>query len=148
MVSRHAIASERLLKAAQLRNTDQRLMVMAVFLESGSALAHGELERHIGHQLDRVTLYRTLKTFVDKGLLHSIPDKKEGTKYALCKDECHGHTPGEEHQHQHNHLHFTCRSCNGTYCLENITIPTFNLPAGYRLEEASLVAQGLCDRCA
>lgn len=136
-----------LLKHAGLRNTDQRSLVLTAFLENPAALSHGELERQLGDKLDRVTVYRTLKTFVDKGILHSIPDKKEGSKYALCGSRCHVDEHEGEHTHNHNHLHFTCRICNGTFCLENVGIPMFSLPAGYLLEEANLVAVGLCNTC-
>lgn len=137
-------SAEHLLKSAGLRTTDQRLTVLQALVEAGTALSHGELERRIGAQLDRVTLYRTLRTFVDKDLLHQVLDKKDGVRYALCAHHCAEH---KAPVHNHNHLHFTCRKCEGTFCLESVVIPSFTLPSGYTAEEANLVVSGVCERC-
>lgn len=142
------LTTDQLLKSVGLRTTEQRLQVLQVLSDAGMALSHGELEKRLGQQLDRVTLYRTLRTFVEKDLIHQVPDKKDGVRYALCGTTClTHHSEGHNHAHGHNHLHFTCRSCEGTFCLENITIPNLQLPKGYLSEEASLVIQGLCNKC-
>ncbi|MBA9079148.1 MULTISPECIES: hypothetical protein [Rufibacter] len=39
-------------------------------------------------QADCVTLYRTLKTFEEKGLMQQVIDGAEPTKYALCQEDC------------------------------------------------------------
>ena len=137
-------STEHLLKSAGLRTTEQRLTVLHTLVEAGTALSHGDLEKRLGPQLDRVTLYRTLRTFVERDLVHQVLDKKDGVRYAICAHHCAEHKAPE---HNHNHLHFTCRKCDGTFCLEQVVIPAFTLPVGYVVEETSLVVSGVCGRC-
>jgi Fe2+ or Zn2+ uptake regulation protein len=58
------------LKTHQLRNTTCREEVIGLFHRKAIALSHSDLESNLGNLFDRVTLYRTLKTFVEKGILH------------------------------------------------------------------------------
>ena len=77
-----------MLKKNNLSITDSRKKIMQLFLEQTGALAHGDIEKKAGEKFDRVTVYRTLQTFVDKGIIHTIPTADNSIRYALCKDEC------------------------------------------------------------
>ena len=90
------------LKEHQLRPTPGRKDTLQIFLKHYFALSHGDIEHEMPENVDRVTLYRTLKTFLDKGLIHKVLDNGGGLKYALCNDHC--NTTG----HKHNHIHFKC----------------------------------------
>lgn len=128
------------LKDHNLRTTSCREDILETFLNKEVALSHGDLESEIGDRFDRVTIYRTLKTFLDKGIIHKVLDD-EGMRYALCKERC------SEHNHQHDHVHFKCSECGQTNCLENLHVPAMQLPAGYRAQEVNLLIQGLCAAC-
>lgn len=128
------------LREHDLRNTSCREDVLDILTKNNSALSHGEIERELGSRFDRVTIYRTLKTFVDKGIIHKVLDE-EGLRYAICKDQCSGP------KHQHDHIHFKCTICGLTNCIENISIPSISLPAGYQSSETSLLIQGVCPHC-
>jgi Fur family transcriptional regulator, ferric uptake regulator len=132
-----------LLKDYDLRHTECREEILDIFMSKSHALAHGDVESQLPARFDRVTVYRTLKTFVEKGLIHKVLDDEGGTKYALCKDNCHGH----DHQHHHDHVHFKCNDCGLTTCLENVSIPTLILPEGYKRLETNLLVQGVCNKC-
>lgn len=132
--------SDRLLKNFRLRSTPSRQEILHLFLKTRHALSHGDIEKEIDASLDRVTVYRTLKTFLDKGLIHKVLDDEGSLKYALCNDTC---TLGGHH---HDHIHFKCIRCGQTNCL-NIEIPTVKLPKGYNSVEINLLVQGVCDRC-
>src|SRR6476469_11132703 len=106
-----------ILRRKHLSVTDSRKKILSLFLNTKDALAHGDIERKAGEKFDRVTVYRTLQTFVEKGIIHTIPTPDNSIRYALCKDECF------EGHHHDNHVHFICDNCGTTYCLENITIP-------------------------
>src|SRR3954468_7203906 len=97
-------ASNRLLKDFSLRSTPSRQEILLLFLNKEYALSHGDIEREISNTLDRVTVYRTLKTFLDKGLIHKVLDDEGSLKYALCKEAC------SLTDHHHNHVHFKCTS--------------------------------------
>jgi Fur family ferric uptake transcriptional regulator len=131
------------LKEFNLRQTECRQEVLDVFASQPHALSHGDIENQLTDRFDRVTIYRTLKTFVDKGLLHKVLDDQGAMKYALCRETC--HTP--DHQHHHDHVHFKCTICGLTNCLEDVRIPALSLPAGYQRQETNLLVQGVCPAC-
>jgi Fur family transcriptional regulator, ferric uptake regulator len=124
-----------------LRKTKCRADVLSLFLDNKHALAHAAIEQQVGKQYDRVTLYRTLHSFEEKGLLHSINDGSGAVKYALCQEAC------SQHQHHDNHIHFNCTACSQTYCLNEVHIPTLRMPEGYQVREMHFSAQGICDKC-
>jgi Fur family ferric uptake transcriptional regulator len=130
-----------ILKRNQLSITDSRKKILELFRGSNGALAHADIETKAGEHFDRVTVYRTLQTFVEKGIIHTIPTVDNSIRYALCKDEC-----GEGHHHD-NHVHFICDDCGTTYCLENITTPEVKLPVGFRQTQTDVVVSGVCDKC-
>lgn len=136
-----ANGAEHILQDHALRLTDSRQQILDVFIGKGSALSHAEIETTIATQFDRVTVYRTLKTFLDKGIIHKVLDDGAGVKYALCKDHCH------DSLHSHEHVHFKCNECGQTNCIEDAVIPTVNLPLGYQAMEKNLLVQGICANC-
>jgi Fur family ferric uptake transcriptional regulator len=103
-------------------------------------LSHGDIEKEIANSLDRVTVYRTLKTFLDKGLIHKVLDDEGSLKYALCKEAC------NTVEHHHDHVHFKCTNCGQTICL-NLDVPPLKLPKGYTATETNLLVQGVCEKC-
>jgi Fur family transcriptional regulator, ferric uptake regulator len=135
------VASDRLLKTFRLRSTPSRQEILYLFLKKNYALSHGDIEKEINNELDRVTVYRTLKTFLDKGLVHKVLDDEGSLKYALCNEAC------SVAGHHHDHVHFKCTRCGQTNCL-NIEVPLVKLPKGYKADEMNLLIQGICERCA
>lgn len=129
-----------LLKQHNLRNTEARVAVLNAFINQPHALSHGDVEREVGEQIDRVTIYRTLTSFMEKGLLHKVPVDDGSTRYALC-DHC------DHHQHEDNHIHFKCTVCDTTQCLDELPIPQVKLPQGYTLTETNFLVQGVCKGC-
>ena len=132
---------ELLLKQNHLSITDSRKKMLSLFLEQTGALSHGDIEKKAGEKFDRVTIYRTLQTFVDKGIIHVIPTTDNSIRYALCKDEC---TEGHHHDH---HIHFVCSKCNNTYCLDDVATPDIKLPKGYSAKQVEVVVEGICKNC-
>lgn len=134
-------ALENTLKAKDVNPTAMRLLVLEFLQEQSFAISLSDLEKGMA-PADRITLYRTLKTFEENGLVHSIEDGTGTTKYALCKEHCH---PGEHHD---VHVHFFCRKCQETYCLPKTQIPEVILPVHFQSDEINIVAKGICDHCA
>jgi Fur family transcriptional regulator, ferric uptake regulator len=130
-----------ILKEFDLRSTGTRTDILDVFLATDVALAHGDIESKMTEGLDRVTLYRTLKTFLDKGIIHKVLDDEGTTKYALCRHSC------TTEEHNHEHVHFKCTMCNNTVCLDHVTVPKISLPAGYSFQETNILVQGVCPEC-
>lgn len=129
-----------ILRNKHLSITDSRKKILSLFLTNKDALAHGDIEKKAGERFDRVTVYRTLQTFVEKGIVHTIPTADNAVLYALCKD-C------DEHHHHDDHIHFVCRTCNSTICLDDIVSPSISLPEGYKPEDVQVVINGICKSC-
>ena len=130
-----------ILKKNQLSVTEGRKKILELFYKSDGALAHADIEKNTAAAFDRVTVYRTLQTFVDKGIIHHIPTTDNSILYALCKDDC------EEGHHHDNHVHFICDNCNKTICLEDVIVPEVKLPKGFKPKQAEMVVTGVCDDC-
>lgn len=134
--------TEEILRAHGLRKTNSRMAVLDFLRHERSAVSHGELSQRFEPGLDRVTLYRTLQSFEQKGLIHKVPDDEVSVKYAYCGDEACNHE-----QHYDNHVHFKCRRCHETRCLHEVSLPHFAIPAGWQREQTEVLISGLCPHC-
>jgi Fur family transcriptional regulator, ferric uptake regulator len=132
---------QNLLKRNLLSVTESRSKILELFLQQNGALAHADIEKKSGASFDRVTVYRTLQTFVEKGIIHTIPTADNSILYALCKDAC------SEGHHLDHHVHFVCEQCSTTICLEDITVPEVKLPNGYQATQVEVVVNGVCKEC-
>ena len=130
---------KKLLKGHSLRITDCRIDVLQKFYTEVHALSFRDLEETLNNY-DRVTLYRTLNSFIEKGLLHRIPNDSGIASYALCRDGC------DEKTHHHDHVHFKCNVCGHIECISNIHVPEVKLP-DYTIEESNLIVNGVCKLC-
>lgn len=129
-----------ILKSHNLRITDCRLDIIQEFLDRQVALAHSDLEEKLQNQFDRVTIYRTLNTFLEQDIIHKVLDDSGATKYALCSFQ-------DNHEHDHEHVHFKCEICGETTCLDEVNLPAIKLPKGYKKRDMSLLVLGICPKC-
>jgi Fur family ferric uptake transcriptional regulator len=129
-----------LLKKHHLRVTPFRLDVLDVFLKAGFAMSSADIESQLV-QADRITLYRTLKSFEDQGIIHKAIDGTITQKYALCDAHC------NEHHHHDEHVHFHCLKCENTFCLDHVFVPKISLPEKFKVTQTNMIVNGICDRC-
>lgn len=129
-----------LLRKHDLRKTPARLEILELYADTPHAMSHGDVEQQLA-DMDRVTIYRTLSTFEDKGIIHRAYDGGGVVKYALCHANC------SAHSHQDEHLHFSCIQCGNTYCIEGYAIPEIVSPKGYTINNVFLFAKGICSSC-
>jgi Fur family ferric uptake transcriptional regulator len=130
-----------ILKQNHLSITDSRSKILELFFKKDNALSHADIEKNIPESFDRVTVYRTLQTFVEKGIIHLIPTTDNSIKYALCRNDC---APGHHHD---NHVHFICDECNKTICLDGVNVPAIKLPNGFTPQHSEMVVKGVCGEC-
>lgn len=135
---------EETLKKAGLRLTDTRKAVLSLFIDADKALSHSDIEEKL-IDCDKVTLYRTLSSFLEKDLIHKIVNPDGVAVFALCKHHEHAH---HTHAHLHNHGHFVCKVCKETRCIDDfeIEIPA-HLLLNNQIDEISVVLQGICSNC-
>lgn len=132
--------AKEILKEHGLRITEPRIELLKVFLKSDIALSNQDIESALP-DADRITMYRTLKSFQEKGIIHKAIDGTEVNRYALCHSNC------DNHDHHDNHIHFHCEQCDNTFCVEESEVPHIKPPQGFKVNETNVVMTGLCDRC-
>ncbi|HVM87362.1 MAG TPA: transcriptional repressor [Puia sp.] len=132
---------ENILRRNLLSVTGSRKKILELFLSNRGALSHGDIEKKAGEKFDRVTVYRTLQVFLEKGIIHNIPTGDNSILYALCKDDC------SEGHHHDNHVHFLCTDCGNTVCLESVSIPSVKLPKGFTSTQINVIVSGTCNGC-
>lgn len=131
---------EEFLAANNIRPTAMRILVFKLLAAKDIAISLADVELAF-EKSERTTLYRTLKTFEEKGIVHQVDDGTGVTKYALCEAGCNCEIGTDLH------LHFHCNSCGETQCLTDRKIPVVNLPKGYTATDANLVVKGECNKC-
>ena len=102
----------RILEQKNVKPTPMRMLVLEQLLLQRQNLTLTEMERLL-FPADRVTIYRTVQTFVKYGITHSIETINKGVCYALCSDNCSGII------HRDNHPHFHCVKCNQIICCDD-----------------------------
>jgi Fur family ferric uptake transcriptional regulator len=127
------------LEQKNIKPTAMRELVYGVLDKNRKALSLYEIEQQFDN-VDRSTIFRTLKTFQDNLLIHSVDDGSGAVKYALCDDDC---TCSLDDLH----YHFLCTKCGQTHCLKNMPISTVDLPKGFSFENANFVIKGTCPNC-
>ncbi len=132
---------ENLLRKKGLRVTPFRVSVLEVFSRFKNAIDTAQIENELDN-FDRITLYRTLKTFIESGLIHEIVMPGDIKKLALCKEECYHH----EHEHNHQHLHFRCNECDEVFCLELKEFPSVKFPK-FKIDRLEIQGTGVCGNC-
>jgi len=130
-----------ILKQSGLSVTESRKKILDLFLETDGALAHADIEKNTSSAFDRVTVYRTLQTFVEKGIIHQIPTTDNSVLYALCRQNC------EQGHHHDDHVHFICSNCDKTICLDEVTVPEVKLPKNFTKQQSAMVVTGICEDC-
>src|SRR6204780_3528690 len=131
---------EAMLERHHLKKTGPRLKVLSMLSAKNVATSQPDLES-VMDDIDRVTLYRILNAFEEKGIIHKVFDLNGTANYAMCSSDC------EENHHHDEHLHFNCTLCNNVYCLDDLNLPAIKLPNGFKSESFTLYATGLCPKC-
>jgi len=131
---------EQLLESKSIRVTAMRMLIYKFLAENRVAATLSDIENAFD-KADRTTLYRTIKTFEEKAIVHKIDDGTGITKYALCEKDCNCEIETDLH------LHFHCTNCNKTVCLTENKIPQIKVPDGFVSENVNLVVKGICDKC-
>ena len=131
-----------ILKRNGLKFTENRRVILNQFILTDYALSYSDIDSMIKRKLDKVTIYRTLKSFEENGIIHEVVDGSSQVKYALCNSN----SCSSEH-HNDTHIHFKCNDCQKTYCIDDIMIPKIKLPQEFQLESQSVFIQGKCEKC-
>jgi Fur family ferric uptake transcriptional regulator len=120
------------------RRTRQRDAIRALFTHDSHPLSPKEiLDRATADvpTLSLATVYRTIASLVDEGVLKAVSLPGQPPVYELA---------GKEHHH-----HFHCRRCGRTFeldgCLGNVNRLA---PKGFHVDDHELTLFGTCPECA
>lgn len=130
---------EDIFQKKNVKPTAVRIVVLRYLLGKKEAQSLKDIETCL-YQTDRSSIFRTLKTFEDHKVIHSIEDGSGMIKYAVCIEGCNCDP-------KDLHYHFYCTSCGMTFCLIDHPIPEVKLPNNFKMEQANMVIKGLCDHC-
>lgn len=123
-----------------LRKTEVRKEILDLFLAQNHALTYHDLQKSISDRFDRVTIFRTLSSFEEKGLIHQVLDNSNAAKYALSVDE-------KNQVEVSAHPHFKCEDCDQTYCLSEEELALPSLPDGFVMHKSHVLLEGKCAHC-
>ncbi|ODT56663.1 MAG: hypothetical protein BGP01_00340 [Paludibacter sp. 47-17] len=123
-----------------VKKTLSRIALIKALQTSEQPLSENEIREQMLDQYDRITFYRNIQTLSESGILHRIVIDNTHVKYALNCCE-------KEHHHAIDHVHFYCKKCGKTICLDQVPVQQYPLPEGFRLEECDVVIKGLCKDC-
>jgi len=132
--------ANKILEQKAVRITPMRQLLLDYFLQNSGAFGLMELESAFPKS-DRITIYRTLKTFEEKAIVHGINSGAGEVKYALCDEHC------TSIDHIDQHPHFQCEQCKQITCIDNVIIPNMNLPDGYVSKKMNMIISGICPNC-
>ncbi len=128
----------KILRSAKLKATKPRLDVLSIINKAEAAVSHSEIQAKL-ESFDRVTLYRTLNTLIEKGIIHKAHVESTEVFYAMCTTSC------TEEGHKHEHIHFVCDKCEEVTCIDSEPI-SIKLP-NHIISEVRVQATGICDKC-
>jgi Fur family transcriptional regulator, ferric uptake regulator len=120
------------------RSTPTKEAVRTVLTSSRRAMSQDAIERQIGIDIDRATIYRVLNRFVEDGEVHKIVADDGKQYFAICV-KC------DEKTIPDNHFHFRCTQCETIQCLPAMV--EFTVPRGYKVQRMNCVLVGICKAC-
>lgn len=127
------------LESKGIRPTANRILVMKTLMGEQNPQSLSNLERKMV-SMDKSSIFRTLTLFLEHDVVHAFEDGRGVLCYELCEEKgaC---------DHHDGHIHFYCESCQRSFCMEDIHIPSFELPEGFYPHSISFVIKGKCPDC-
>ena len=127
------------LESKDIRPTANRILVMKALMGEQNPQSLSNLERKMV-SMDKSSIFRTLTLFLEHDVVHAFEDGRGVLCYELCEEKgaC---------DHHDGHIHFYCESCQRSFCMEDIHIPSFELPEGFYPHSISFVIKGECPDC-
>lgn len=127
------------LESKGIRPTANRILVMKTLMGEQNPQSLSNLERKMV-SMDKSSIFRTLTLFLENDVVHAFEDGRGVLCYELCEEKgaC---------DHHDGHIHFYCESCQRSFCMEDIHIPSFELPEGFYPHSISFVIKGECPDC-
>jgi Fur family ferric uptake transcriptional regulator len=126
-----------ILKENGLKITQNRLDILSVFLGSEKAFTLLDLEKILDHQHDRSSIFRSLQTYSEKGILEKFTNRSGTAIYTLNpnKPDCNGKS------------HFRCMDCETVVSLPNLPEEYLQILGKNKMKTINLLIEGTCEKC-
>ncbi|MGH2648933.1 MAG: Fur family transcriptional regulator [Ginsengibacter sp.] len=123
-----------ILKAKKISRTPIREKMLNIMSNKGP-LTQKEIMELANFDLNRITLYRTLRKFINGGIVVRIYDDSGSEKFYLNSENT------------KNHIHFKCTVCGNLYSIPHKDFQFRALPKGFTIKEKKLFIKGICSKC-
>lgn len=127
------------LESKGIKPTANRILVLKTLANESVPLSLSNLER-LMVTMDKSSIFRVLTLFLEHDVVHAFEDGRGILNYELCEED-------GKCDHHDGHIHFYCESCQRSFCMEDIHIPSFVLPEGFYPHSISFVIKGECPEC-
>ena len=130
---------ENILTSKGVKPTANRMLVIKELERTSHPVNLADLEMSL-YPMDKASIFRILELFSEKDIIHVIEDGSRSLKYELCHGKSH-HTVSDQH------AHFYCEKCGSVECLEDIEVPSMDIPEKYKVKSVNLMFKGICSKC-
>ena len=128
---------KQLLEHKGLKKTKVRMVLLQHFMKMENAQSYKDLQEALMNEVDKSTLYRSLASFEQANIIHSINDHSGLAKYAF----------GESPSKGNEHAHFVCEHCETVYCMGKLVPLQLNVPKGFKTNKVQAILRGVCSGC-
>ena len=131
------VKATQILKENELKITQNRLDVLSVFLCSEKAFSLLDLEKIWGGKHDRSSIFRSLQTYTERGLLEKFCNASGTAIYTLNlhQPNCDGKS------------HFKCKDCETVVSLPTLPAEYLQALGKHKIETMNVLIEGTCEKC-
>jgi Fur family ferric uptake transcriptional regulator len=131
-----------ILHGVGLKRTPMRISILETLFHEKQPLSAPQILAKLARGTDNVTLYRTLKTFTQRKLLHRVRGEDQVWRYRV----------GEVDAAGHEHAHIVCDECGTVECLPDARLPDkaakkAGVRSGYNVAYSEVLVHGTCPDC-
>jgi|AntDeeMinimDraft_5_1070356.scaffolds.fasta_scaffold29917_2 Fe2+ or Zn2+ uptake regulation protein len=130
------VLARKILTENQLKITQNRVNLLALFLTDSKAYSLLNLEIIFGEKHDRSSIFRCLQTYTKHKIVEKFVDASGVAVYVLhCKNAI------------NTHSHFKCKDCENVQQLPELPVEYLALLGKNKIETTNLLIEGKCEKC-
>ena len=122
--------------------TENRVTLYSLIREQKNALSINYINKHFSSIIDRVSIYRIIKIFIDKGLLLKVINAEKEAAYIFNDNEI-----TKTKTIKNRIAYFVCIACKSTIILNENLYKSFKLPQNMQITNCQLIIEGKCKKC-
>jgi len=130
------------LQSLGIHITRCRIAVLNMFNLQKEALPTSYIYKYFSGKLDRISVYRALKLFIQKGILLKIPGTEGEIRYLLIQNNNANYATGKTQV-----AYFVCTCCDQMKVLDEPVFQQFKLPDNLKANQCYFLIEGICKSC-